>query len=76
MLRENIVQQQNIIKSMSKHEKHEKLPEKNEKAKLITETIVEMIALDHQPNSIVDLRLLWLLQKKYISYQTLRYLKH
>lgn len=44
-------QQQDIMKSMSKSEK---LSASNKKAKLITERIVEMVALDYQPISIVE----------------------
>ncbi|KAE9521467.1 hypothetical protein AGLY_018141 [Aphis glycines] len=44
-------QQQDIMKSMSKSEK---FSANNKKAKLITERIVEMIALDYQPISIVE----------------------
>ncbi|KAL4090287.1 hypothetical protein QTP88_025159 [Uroleucon formosanum] len=44
-------QQQDIMKSMSKSEK---FSASNKKAKLITEKIVEMIALDYQPILIVE----------------------
>ncbi|KAL4132161.1 hypothetical protein QTP88_009368 [Uroleucon formosanum] len=44
-------QQQDIMKSMSKSEK---FSASNKKAKLITEKIVEMIALDYQPISIIE----------------------
>lgn len=44
-------QQQDIMKLMSKSEK---FSANNKKAKLITERIVEMIALDYQPISIVE----------------------
>lgn len=49
--REDTLQQQNIIKSMSKSEK---LPADSKKARLITEKNVEMIALDYQPITIVE----------------------
>jgi len=49
--REDTLQQQNIIKSMSKSEQ---LPADSKKARLITEKIVEMIALHYQPITIVE----------------------